>query len=149
MKDMDRKRVFRFLRENVKGIELCSDNDIENNIDFENGESFSIYELDNHYEKYQDLEDYVEPDIPFSLYMWKILTKISQRKETNTSTSKINDEEMLKISSYMDDEKREIVHDKMNDETSNFDFLVEYCKLDVDFVDDILYHNFKYIYDIM
>lgn len=145
MKDMDRKRVFRFLRENVKGIDLCSDNDIENNIDFENGEMFGIDELDEYYEKYQDMEEYTEPEIPFSLYMWKILTNIGQQKETN----KINDEEMLKISSYMNDEKREIVHDKMNDETSNLDFLVEYCKLDVDFVDDILYHNFKYIYDIM
>lgn len=145
MKDMDRKRVFRFLRENVKGIDLCSDNDIENNIDFENGEMFGIDELDEYYEKYQDMEEYTEPEIPFSLYMWKILTNIGQQKETN----KINDEEMLKISSYMNDKKREIVHDKMNDETSNLEFLVEYCKLDTDFTDDILYHNFKYIYDIM
>lgn len=57
MNEKDRSTVFNYLHENLKGIDLSSDNDTDNYIDFENGLYFSNDDVNRLYEIYNKMEN--------------------------------------------------------------------------------------------
>ncbi|MEG0408853.1 MAG: hypothetical protein RR623_08275 [Bacilli bacterium] len=55
MKLAEKQKVFDYVRENVP-FELKLDNSVDYIIDFKNGESFSIYDIDDYYDDYFNID---------------------------------------------------------------------------------------------